>query len=71
MTHRCPVKRCHWQIPDHLLMCAPHWHMVPPALQAAVWATYNHGAGIGTAELVEAQQDAIDAVNGKLANTTA
>lgn len=70
MTHRCPVRACPKKMPDHLLMCPPHWRMVPPGLQAAVWATYQDGAGIGTAELLEAQQDAIYAVNVKLGGAT-
>ena len=32
----CPITRCPRQIPPHLLLCGFHWHMVPPALRAAV-----------------------------------
>jgi hypothetical protein len=67
MTHQCPAKGCKRNIPDHLLMCKPHWFQVPYHLRRAVWDTYQDGAGVGTAALVHAQRDAIDAVNGKLA----
>lgn len=65
MAHQCPVRRCEHQLPDHILMCKPHWHQTPFMLRRAVWAAYANGAGVGTAELLAAQRDAIDAVNAK------
>lgn len=70
--HVCPVIRCKTIVPNRYLMCAPHWRMVPAALQRAVWAAYtppgaSTGAGEGTLALANAQRDAITAVNAKLA----
>jgi hypothetical protein len=62
MTHQCPVRVCPAVLPDHLLMCRPHWFMVPPALRNAVWAAYRNGAGTGTLALHAAQVAAIRAV---------
>jgi hypothetical protein len=66
MTHQCPAKGCTRTVPNHLLMCGPHWHMVPKPLQSDVWAAY-YGAGVGSIELLDAQSEAIYAVNQKLA----
>jgi|HubBroStandDraft_3_1064219.scaffolds.fasta_scaffold00339_14 hypothetical protein len=63
MTHICPARRCGVELPDHLLMCRPHWGLVPPVYQRAVYAAYNHGAGVGSLGLLHAQVDAIRAAN--------
>lgn len=70
MTHQCPAEKCGRNLPDHMLMCRPHWYMVPSDLRAAVWATYRNGAGVGTLPLWQAQRDAIEAVNGKIGATS-
>jgi hypothetical protein len=49
-----------------MLMCRPHWYMVPQALRNAVWAAWDLGAGAGTPEHARAMDDAIDAVNARL-----
>jgi hypothetical protein len=41
--HRCHAWGCQRVVPERLLMCGPHWRMVPPALQRRVWATYRPG----------------------------
>jgi hypothetical protein len=63
MTHPCPARRCGVELPDHLLMCPPHWGLVPRELQQAVYACYDHGAGVGTLGLMRAQSAAIRAAN--------
>ncbi len=43
--NRCPI--CTAKIPDHKLMCWPHWDLVPEQLQAQVlglWKTVLRGA---------------------------
>ena len=70
MTHPCPAYRCRRTMPDHLLMCKPHWYQVPYHLRLAVWDAYQDGAGVGTPELLAAQADAIQAVNEKIAEAT-
>lgn len=65
-THRCPARRCTRQVSYDLLMCAPHWRMVPKPLQRAVWAAWRDGQGAGTVELIHAQDAAIRAVNTRM-----
>jgi hypothetical protein len=67
MSHQCPANGCGQTMPDHMLMCRPHWYMTPRPLRTAVWDAYRDGAGVGTPELARAQDLAIDAVNRKLA----
>lgn len=62
-SHTCPVARCSTTVPDHLLMCGPHWRSVPLELQRAVYRAYRRGDGVGTEALADAQQAAIAAVN--------
>jgi hypothetical protein len=64
--HVCPVMRCTTRVVDRLLMCPPHWRLVPVDLQRAVYAAYGYGAGLGTTDLALAQADAIRAVNARL-----
>lgn len=71
MSHVCPALGCERNVPDHLLMCGPHWGRVPPALQRRVYAAYRRGQGLGTPELLEAQTAAIAAANAAIAGGTA
>jgi hypothetical protein len=66
MTHICPARRCGVELPDHLLMCAPHWRLVTPVYQRAVYLAYNHGAGVGTLGLYHAQVAAIRCANDSI-----
>jgi hypothetical protein len=65
--HPCPVRPCAAVVPARLLMCAPHWRMVPHPLQRAVWNAYDHGLGVGSTELLHAQAAAIAAVRERTA----
>lgn len=70
--HRCPVQGCRvTDLPARLLLCTPHWHQVPPALQAAVWDAYDHGRGVGTLALLHAQAAAIAAIENRKDTTNA
>lgn len=69
MTHLCPARRCPREVPDHLLMCGPHWRLVPAPLGRAVYAAYDHGGGLGSAELTAAQDAAIRAANRAIGDT--
>lgn len=62
MPHKCPGPGCPVQVPDHMLMCRPHWYQVPAALRSRVWATWRNGAGAGYADHSHAMQDAIDSL---------
>lgn len=41
--HLCHARDCARAVPPRLLMCKPHWRMVPAELQRRVWATYRRG----------------------------
>jgi hypothetical protein len=64
MPHKCPAPRCTVEVPDHMLMCRPHWYQVPVPLRTRVWATWRNGAGKGWADHSHAMQDAIDSLRG-------
>lgn len=67
MSHTCPVRPCDVAaLPNSLLMCKPHWRLVPRPIQNAVTRAYAGGRGLGTGELVQAQDMAIRAVEHKL-----
>lgn len=38
---QCPCAGCIAYVPKGLLMCAPHWRMVPKYQQDRVWATWR------------------------------
>ena len=48
-------------------MCRKHWRLVPPDIQRRVYATWARGRGAGTDEHIAAMDEAIGAVNAKLA----
>jgi len=50
-----------------MLLCRPHWHMVPKPLRNAVWVTWAGGAGEGTLAHCQAIRAALRVVNRKLA----
>lgn len=41
--HLCHARGCEVSVDPKMLMCAPHWGLVPQRLQAQVWATYVAG----------------------------
>ena len=41
--HLCHAIGCKTPVPPRMLMCRPHWRMVPKALRDAVLATYRPG----------------------------
>jgi hypothetical protein len=69
MTHLCPARKCPREVPDHLLMCGPHWRLVPAPTKRAVNTAYDHGEGLGSAELTAAQDAAIRYVNRTIGDT--
>lgn len=42
MSHHCHANGCDVTTPPRLFMCFAHWKMVPPSMQAAVWASYRN-----------------------------
>lgn len=46
MSHLCHAYNCKREAPPAMLMCRPHWGMVPRRVQSAVWALYRKGQEI-------------------------
>jgi hypothetical protein len=63
VKHRCPVNGCEAQLPREILMCAPHWRMVPRDLQNAVNAAWRASSAEA---YLKARAAAVSAVNQKL-----
>lgn len=64
-AHTCHAIGCPVEVPPRMLMCRRHWRMVPPELQARVWATYRKGQEVDkrpSAAYLRAGADAIAAV---------
>jgi hypothetical protein len=49
-----------------MLMCRPHWFMVPKPLRDAVWNAWAGGLGRGSPAHRDAILAAVEAVNAKL-----
>lgn len=41
--HLCHAEACKVKVPPRMLMCRPHWHLVPAELADAVWVAYVPG----------------------------
>ena len=67
LAHECPANGCPQHVRIGMLMCRPHWYMVPRPLRDAVWAAWDDGYGAETPEHRQAIHAAIRAVNDKLA----
>ena len=42
-AHTCHARGCDTPVKPELLMCLPHWRMVPRGIQRVVWSTYRPG----------------------------
>ena len=65
VRHECHATGCTVEVPERMLMCAPHWRLVPRQLQRAVWAAYVEGQEIRkdpSEAYMEAQRAAVEAV---------
>ena len=43
LPHTCHARGCDKPVPPEMLMCGPHWRLVPRVIQRAVWAAYRPG----------------------------
>jgi hypothetical protein len=66
-AHQCPVPGCRIVLPRTKLMCLAHWRKVPTGYRNAVHAAWDHGNGMGTEALRQAQDAALAALERKLA----
>jgi Zn ribbon nucleic-acid-binding protein len=41
--HHCHARGCGTKVKPELLMCGPHWRLVPKTIRDRVWATYREG----------------------------
>jgi hypothetical protein len=64
-AHVCAAIDCTARIKPGLLMCAPHWRLVPKLIQAEVWTTWRaltKGEIGSVPRYREAVEKAVDAV---------
>lgn len=64
-AHTCHARDCERAVAPKLLMCLPHWLMVPGELRAAVWANYVPGQEVRkdpTRDYLAAARAAVEAV---------
>lgn len=64
-AHGCPATRCTRRVGSGMLMCRPHWFMVPRLQRDAVWDAWRR-AGAGSPAHRDAILAAVAAVNDKL-----
>ncbi len=76
--HVCPANDCQQRLARPILMCRPHWRMVPKVVQKDVTSTWRNAARLaqepmGDSDRVQAVRDylvarraAVDFVNGRL-----
>lgn len=65
MSHHCHAEGCERPVKPKLLMCYPHWKLVPLRLQRAIWAIYRKGQEIDkrpSAAYMAAQRRAVAVV---------
>lgn len=68
VPHLCHARGCKKPVPPAMLMCRPHWFMVPPELRKKVWKHYRPGQEIDkqpTAKYLKVTRKAIKAVYEK------
>ena len=78
--HACPIEDCEIALKHHVLMCRPHWRMVPKHLQRDVndtWRTaqrmmkqvMSHPDRVAAVRnYLIARREAVNFVNGRLAH---
>lgn len=61
----CPVVGCDTRIHETLLVCTPHWRLIPYRLRARVKAAFAGGRGVDTERYRDAVDEAIESVDRK------
>jgi hypothetical protein len=64
-TRECPVEGCTNQHDRSLLMCRPHWFMVPKPLRDELWGAYRSTEGILGERYSKARDACIAAAEGR------
>lgn len=78
LTHVCPINECPDALKRHILMCRPHWRMVPKFMQRDVNGTWRAAVRLSKKSMVDsgrvqavrdyliARRTAIAFVNGRM-----
>lgn len=78
--HVCPANDCQQRLARPILMCRPHWRMVPKVMQKDVTSTWRNAARLAKEPMADsdrvqavrdylvARRAAVDFVNGRLAH---
>ena len=65
--HKCPARGCTETVDR--LMCRTHWRRVPRSLQAGLWANWDSGRAVHSAEYQRASSEVIAAISGTMLAT--
>lgn len=65
-SHECPASGCTRRVSAGMLLCRPHWYMVPAPLRSAVWHAWAGGTGAGSPAHRRAITETIGAVNERI-----
>lgn len=65
MSHKCPAPGCKYDVRDSMLTCREHWFALPAGLRDAIWRAWDHGAGAGNEQHVEAINAAVRFLAGR------
>ncbi len=80
IDHVCPANDCQQRLARHVLMCRPHWRMVPKVMQRDVTATWRTASRLSKEPMADsgrvqavrdylvARRAAVNFVNGRLAH---
>lgn len=71
MTHTCPIRGCDRQVPDHQLLCLPHWRQTPHHLQRELYDSWARGRGAGSPRHIAAMRACVRAVEALAAQRAA
>lgn len=68
--HRCAAPGCKKQVPLKMLMCKPHWFMLPKPLRDTIWAEYTPGqendmSGLSNSNYMNAVKEAMKYIADK------
>lgn len=67
--HRCAAIGCDKLVPARMLMCRPHWFMVPGAIRSRIWNSYMPGQESDSSRIIyswrTAVREALEAVRDK------
>lgn len=78
--HACAVDDCTKPLPYHILMCRPHWRVVPKPMQRDVNSTWRRASRLSEVALANpertqavkdylaARKAAVDFVNGRVSH---